>query len=401
MEWVNGQDMSHMGQEEAVSECAATTTPESAKAERRWRRSRPSLSLIVAVALVSAMVGGLVVAAIAPRYMAANVASNQAQPVQFPGAVTGPAAFDVSPAVQVANKLSPSVVGITNKAVAGYDFFGRAYTEDRSGSGVIFDSNGYIVTNNHVIEGSRELKVFLSDGRVLDGTVVGADPPTDVAVVKVNAQGLPAAEFGDSDALKIGELAVAIGNPLGMEFKSSVTQGVISGKDRTLQIGEQTFRLIQTDAVINPGNSGGPLANAAGQVIGINTIKIESAEGMGFAIPINTVRGIINELLSKGRVARPWLGITLIDKPTAQKYGYDIALDKGIYVVDVIAGGPAARAGIRKDDIMEALDGKEITDASALKAILSTHRVGDTVAATVRRGSKALTIQIVLGEMPK
>ncbi len=402
MEWVDGHEVSHMDrmdQADALSECAASAAPARATSDRRAPRS--PLYLIVAVALVSAIVGGLVASAMAPGYMAAGTLPNPWQPAQIPVAAPSQASRDVSPAVQVAKKLGPAVVGIVNKAVVGYDFFGREYTEDHSGSGAIFDANGYIITNNHVIEGSKQLKVFLADGRVLEGTVVGADPPTDLAVIKVNATGLPAAEFGDSDKLEIGELAVAIGNPLGMEFKSSVTQGVISGKDRTLKIGEETFSLIQTDAVINPGNSGGPLANAAGQVIGINTVKIASAEGMGFAIPINTARGIINELLSKGRVARPWLGISLIDKPTAQKYGYEIALDKGIYVVDVVQNGPAAKAGVRKEDIIEALDGKELTDAASLKTILSAHRVGDTVNATIRRKGKALTIPIVLGETPK
>ncbi|NPV69802.1 MAG: PDZ domain-containing protein [Firmicutes bacterium] len=396
VEFVNGHELS--GQQTAERECAATALP-----ERAQRRHRTSLAVIVAVALISSIAGGLVVAATMPRYLSAYT-QIQPQPVVFPnpGPAQVPAAqADASPAVKVAEKLEHSVVGIVNKAVAGYDFFGRAYVQEQSGSGVIFDSNGYIVTNNHVIEGAKELKVFLSDGRTLPATIVGADPVTDLAVIKVDAQNLKAAEFGDSDKLKIGEMAVAMGNPLGMDFKGSVTVGVISGKDRTLKIGEETFVLIQTDAVINPGNSGGPLANAAGQVIGINTLKIQSAEGMGFAIPINTARGIINSLLSKGRVPRAWLGINLVDRPTAQRYGYEIPLEKGIYVVDVIAGGPAAKAGIRKDDIILAIDDREIVDASTIKAVLAEHKVGDVVKVRLNRKGKDLTISVTLGEMPK
>ncbi|MCR4397775.1 MAG: trypsin-like peptidase domain-containing protein [Firmicutes bacterium] len=396
MEWASEQSESPAPAPEAVSECAVTVEP-----GRTRRRDRPSLSVVVAVALVSSIVGGLLVAAAMPGYISARIAAQEPRPAQFPAPSAASYSYDVSPAVSVAKKLRPAVVGIVNKAVAGYDLFGRAYTEERSGSGVIFDANGYIVTNNHVIEDNRELKVFLWDGRTLPATVVGADPPTDIAVIKVDAQQLPTAEFGDSDKLQIGELAVAIGNPLGMEFNSSVTQGVISGLDRTLKIGEETFRLIQTDAVINPGNSGGPLANAAGQVIGINTMKISSAEGMGFAIPINTARNIINQLLSRGRVSRPWLGIQLIDKPTARQYGYEISFEKGVYVVEVVAGGPAAKAGIRKDDIIETIDGKEIADAASLKAILGTHQVGDTVYVGVRRKDRLLTLSVVLGEMPQ
>ena len=373
---------------------------------RMSRRKRSLAWAFVAVALVSSMVGGVTVMALAPGYIAARVPANPPQTSQVPPSAASPQGalgqtnVEQGPAVYVAKRLTPAVVGIVNKAVAGYDLFGRAYLKDLSGSGVIFDKNGYIVTNNHVIERARELKVFLWDGRVLPAKVIGADPPTDLAVIKVDAQDLPTAEFGDSDKLELGEIAVAIGNPLGMEFKSSVTVGVISGLNRVLQIGEEKFKLIQTDAVINPGNSGGPLANAKGQVIGINTMKISDAEGMGFAIPINTAKTIINDLLTKGRVPRAWLGIYLIDRATAQRYGYDIKIDKGVYVVDVATGGPAAKAGIRKEDVIIALDGKEIADASALRAALAERRAGDVVSLLIRRKGRDITVQVTLGEVP-
>ena len=220
-----------------------------------------------------------------------------------------------TPAVRAAKVVGPAVVGITNKAVAR-DWFNNPVETEGVGSGVIFKNDGgdsYIVTNNHVISGAKELIVSLPDGKSLKGKLVGADEVTDLAVVKVSSGKLPTAKFGDSDKIVVGEPAIAIGNPMGLEFQGSVTSGVISALNRTLDISDKRVKLLQTDAAINPGNSGGALVNADGEVIGINSAKVAAngVEGMGFAIPINTVQNIIDQLMDKGYVARPYLGVSV------------------------------------------------------------------------------------------
>ena len=213
--------------------------------------------------------------------------------------------------VQAVKEVGPAIVGITTR-VYDRDMFNRRVEVGQSvGSGVLFDKKGYIVTNNHVVSGSKEVNVSLSNGKTVPGKVVGTDPSTDLAVVKIDgSDDLPVAEFGDSDALQVGETAIAIGNPLGLEFQGTVTVGVISALNRSLDDIDQRFKLIQTDAAINPGNSGGALVTADGKVVGINSAKIakEGVEGMGFAIPINSAKGIIQQLISNGKVTRAYLG---------------------------------------------------------------------------------------------
>lgn len=319
-----------------------------------------------------------------------------------PSAQAGVSEARSTPIVRAAKAVGPAVVGIANKGFAR-DFFNRkVLVEQGAGSGVIFDANGYIVTNNHVVEGSQELAVSLSDGRVLTGKVIGTDPATDLAVIKVDAAGLPTAAFGDSDSLLVGEPAIAIGNPLGLEFQGSVTTGVISALNRTVDTGERKFKLIQTDAAINPGNSGGALVNADGAIIGINSAKIAAAgvEGIGFAIPINTAKPIIQSLIDKGKVVRPYLGIGFIDKAMAQKNGYDFPYDQGVYVAKVDQQGPAGKAGIQKGDILLKFAGTDIKTGSDLQGAKDSQSVGSKVDAVIQRGTQTLTVSIVLGETP-
>lgn len=214
-----------------------------------------------------------------------------------------------TPIVKAAKKVGPTVVGITNKALVR-DYFNRTQLVEKGvGSGVIYSKDGLIATNNHVVEGAKELVVSLPDGRTYPGRVLGTDPTTDLAVVKIDAkEDLPVAEFGDSDSLMVGEPAIAIGNPLGLEFRGSVTTGVISALNRSVDVGERNFKLIQTDAAINPGNSGGALVNADGQVIGINSAKVavSGVEGIGFAIPINEAKPILEALAKMGGLPVPF-----------------------------------------------------------------------------------------------
>lgn len=308
-----------------------------------------------------------------------------------------------TPIVAAAKKVGPAVVGITNKAYVR-DFFNRVQlTERGTGSGVIYDKAGYIATNNHVVEGASEIIVSLPDGRTFKGKVLGADAVTDLAVVKIDADNLTVAEFGDSDSLQVGEPAIAIGNPLGMEFRGSVTAGVISALNRSIEIGERKFNLIQTDAAINPGNSGGALVNADGEVVGINSAKIavSGVEGIGFAIPVNTAKPILDELAHKGRVARPYLGASLMDKDIAARYGFEINLHGGIYLVKVVAGSPAAKAGIRPGDIILSFNGSKVATAMDLRKKLSECKVGDSVDVQIWRNDQIQNVVVVLEEVPK
>ena len=305
-----------------------------------------------------------------------------------------------TPAARAAKSVGPAVVGITNRVVAR-DFFNRQVEATGWGSGVIFRSDGYIVTNNHVVSDSTELIVSLSDGRTFSGTLVGADEFTDIAVVKIDAKDLPTAKFGNSDEVMVGEPAIAIGNPMGLEYSGSVTVGVISALNRRISTNE-SVNYLQTDAAINQGNSGGALVNADGELIGIPSVKIVRSgfEGMAFAIPINTVKNVVEDLVSKGYVARPYLGITPFDKPTAARYGYSLSIDRGIYVFQVALGGPADRAGLQRDDVILSIDGKEVNSVSEIRAEINSHKVGDKVKVTYTRGGQQNTVEVTLQEMP-
>ena len=223
-------------------------------------------------------------------------------------------------------------------------------------------------------------------------------------MVKIQAdEDLPVAEFGDSDTLMVGEPAIAIGNPLGMEFRGTVTAGVISALNRTIDLGEQRFRLIQTDAAINPGNSGGALANADGQVIGINSAKIvvSGVEGIGFAIPINEAKPIIKQLAEQGRVVRPYLGVSLIDKTLAERFGFNIDLRGGLFVAKLFQNGPAYQGGIRPNDIITKFNGTKVDSVAALRDALNKCQVGQTVPVTILRGDTEVDKNVTLTEMPQ
>lgn len=308
-----------------------------------------------------------------------------------------------TPIVAAASKVGPAVVGITNKAYVR-DIFDRVQlTERGTGSGVIYDKRGYIATNNHVVEGASEIIVSLTDGRTVKGKVLGADAVTDLAVVKIDEKDLPVATFGDSDSLLVGEPAIAIGNPLGLEFRGSVTAGVISALNRSIEVGERKFNLIQTDAAINPGNSGGALVNADGEVVGINSAKIavSGVEGIGFAIPINTAKPILDELVDKGRIARPYLGASLMDQDIAKRFGFELDLHGGIFIVKIVEGSPADKAGIRPGDIILTFNGSKVETAVDLRTKLSECRVGEVAKVGILHNGIQTTKNVTLEEVPK
>ena len=305
-----------------------------------------------------------------------------------------------TPIVAAAKKVGPAVVGITNKAYVR-DFFNRVELRERgTGSGVIYDKNGYIATNNHVIEGASEIIVSLPDGRTVKGKVLGADAATDLAVVKIDAKDLPVAVFGDSDTLQVGEPAIAIGNPLGLEFRGSVTAGVISALNRSIEIGERKFQLIQTDAAINPGNSGGALVNSEGKVIGINTLKLSGTgiEGMGFAIPINSTTDITSQLIQYSKVKRPYIGISGMDLNEQTAKANNLVV--GVYVKSIEDFSAGEKAGIKIGDVIIEADGQKITKMDELNKIKNSHKIGDEMKIKVNRNGQEKDLTITLGEQP-
>lgn len=284
----------------------------------------------------------------------------------------------VSPVVPIAKKVSPSIVAIKIKKTYR-DFFGDKYESEGTGSGIIIDAQGHIATNNHVVEDSNDIIVVLNNGEELAAKVVGRDAATDLAVIKVDEKNLPYAELGDSSKLEVGELAVAIGSPMGTDYAGSVTAGIISGLNRKVPVGDRSMTLIQTDAAINPGNSGGALVNSEGKVVGINTVKfIESrVEGMGFAIPINEAKPIIQQLIENKKVSRPYLGIqgSTIDKETAKQYN----VPQGVLVRAVMKGSGAEKAGMERGDIITKIDDKAINTIEELIEIVRKHKLGDVL----------------------
>ena len=280
------------------------------------------------------------------------------------------------------------------------------------GSGVVYmksNGKGYIVTNNHVISGSDAVQVQLANGKSVSAKVVGKDSTTDLAVLSIDAKYVTqTAEFGDSKSLQAGQTVIAVGSPLGSEYASTVTQGIVSAPARTIETSsghQQT--VVQTDAAINPGNSGGALVNSAGQVIGINSMKLAqssdgtSVEGMGFAIPSNEVVTIVNELVKKGKITRPQLGVRVVALngiPEAYRSRLKIKsnLKNGIYVASINKNSSASRAGMKSGDVITAVDGKKVDDVASLHSILYSHKVGDTVNVTVNRNGRNVSLKVKL-----
>jgi serine protease Do len=284
----------------------------------------------------------------------------------------------VSPVVPIAKKVSPSIVAISLRT-RSRDFFGRIYEGQGTGSGIIIDNQGHIVTNNHVVEGANNITVILSDGKELNATLVGTDSQTDLAVIKVDQKNLPAAELGDSSKVEVGELAVAIGSPMGTEYAGSVTAGIVSGLNRRVSVGDNSIKLIQTDAAINPGNSGGALVNSEGKVIGINTVKFAqtTVEGMGFAIPINEAKPIIQQIIENKKVSRPYLGIT--GRTLTKEEAEENEVPQGVLVLEISPFSGAYRAGINRGHIITKVDEEKVTTIEELVGIIRKHKVGDTV----------------------
>ncbi len=300
----------------------------------------------------------------------------------------------------IASKCGPSVVEISTESVSsGNSPFGQ-YVSEGAGSGIVFSSDGYIVTNYHVIEGASTIKVQTTDGTSYDASVVGGDEDSDLAVLKIDAEGLTAVTVGDSDSLEVGDAAIAIGNPLG-ELGGTVTTGIISALDREITIDDVTMTLLQTDAAINPGNSGGGLFDANGNLIGIVNAKESQTgvEGLGFAIPINDALDTIEEIIENGSVSsenKAALNVSLSDSTSSSSYYFNDSTEEGCYIVQIVEGGAADQAGLEANDRIVKFDGEEITSSSQVKSIISKHKVGDEVEIVVERDGKEVTKTVTL-----
>lgn len=305
-----------------------------------------------------------------------------------------------NPVVAVAQIAGPSVCGVK---VDFYEqsLFGSLQENSSEGSGIIYSEDGYIITNYHVIQeginsNSAAVTVTLSDGTEYEAEVVGSDEVTDLALLKIEKNGLTPAKFGSSAELQVGELAVAIGNPLGQEFAGSVTVGYISALNRTVTAEGRTYKLIQTDAAINPGNSGGALVNSKGEVVGINTVKITdtTVEGLGFSIPSDDALKIINELKQTGKIVRPYVGIYGIDLDSATAKRNRLV--EGVYVYQVFSNSPASTAGIAKGDIIVEFDGQAITTKQELNDIKNGKSIGDKVRVKLYRSGEYVEVELTL-----
>ncbi len=294
----------------------------------------------------------------------------------------------------------PSVVSITTEMVV-HDIFNQEYTETAAGSGVILDSEGYITTNNHVVQNSKNVRVELIDGRSFPATIVGTDALTDLAVVKVDATDLPYASRGDSSQLAIGEWVVAIGNALGEGI--SATEGIVSRLNVSVSVRGNTLRdLIQTTAAINPGNSGGPLVNMSGEVVGINSVKVAEigVEGMGYAISIRGAEPIIMALINQGYVTRPWLGVSLYTVDSVVAMMNKLSVKEGALVVEVSKDSPAEAAGLKEGDVIIQFQNRKITNTDDLLQAIIDSKIGDTVQITFVRGEDSKSTSVQLRESP-
>ena len=379
--------------------------PDSPTAVAARRPGRPrSWAAVVAIALLVGLLSGAL-SAVAVTNLLAPGSGAAATVGSSAGAMVSNVRIDESSAVTAAaQKVSPSVVVIQSSGAGGSGV----------GSGFVFDPNGWILTNKHVVTGATSIRVVLNDTRTFSGKVYGTDPLTDLAIVKIDATGLSAAPLGSSANLVPGQLAIAIGDPLG-SYANTITTGVVSGLGRQIRAGdvtqsssEQLNNLIQTDAAINPGNSGGPLLNSSGQVIGINTAVASSAQGIGFAIPVDVAKPIMRQALAGKPLTRPWIGVYYQPVTKALAAQNKLSVDHGAWIQApangassaVVAGSPASSAGLKDGDVIVSVDGVAVDERHDLSSLIVPHNPGDVVTLRVVRGTQSLDLSVTLGTLP-
>ena len=360
------------------------------------KKSTPKILIVLVIAVIGGLIGSLF------TYVALDKKIENLTGTNSNGTTKS---YEISsvenPVVAIAENVGPSIVGVKVNYVS-QNMFGSLSEADEEGSGIIYKEDGYIITNYHVIESAinnstaKVVVTFANSEEEVDAKIIGGDKTTDLAVIKIEKTGLTAAKIGKSSDLKVGELAVAIGNPLGQEFAGSVTVGYVSALNRKITTDGRTYKLIQTDAAINPGNSGGALVNSKGEVIGINTVKIGATEveGLGFAIPTDDAITIIDELMSKGQIERPLIGISGIDldSTTAKRNN----LQEGIYIAQVASNSPASQAGLQKGDIIIGVDDKETKTMEQLNEYKNTKKIGDKIKLKIIRASKEQEVELTL-----
>lgn len=380
---------------------ASRLEPEMPKAEKKPFWKKPGA--MIAGVLVAAMLAGFGGSAIGNAVFGGSGGGTTVYQGKRPSSVINTASIDTSKQMTAAEVYAGNVnstVGITTQVTT--NFWGYTTQSAASGSGFIYSADGYIITNYHVIESASSIKVTLYDGKSYDAQLVGYDESNDVAVLKIDAKDLTPVTIGDSDNLNVGDSVIAIGNPLG-ELTFSLTSGAVSALDREVTMSNNvTMELIQTDCAINSGNSGGALFNLYGEVIGITNAKYSGSSGsgasidnIGFAIPINSVRSIVDSIIEKGYVAKPYIGVMVSDvSDEAISYG----TPAGAAVVSVTEGGPAEKAGLQANDIITAVDGKEISGKSGLSSIIADCAAGDKLTLSVYRQGQTLTVTVTVGE---
>ena len=369
------------------------------------RKKNNGFKAVVATGLICSLIGGGIGGVVGANIAADNLKASLVSSTEDEEEGRGRLELvgnnhEISPVVAIAEKVTPSVVGVKTFGTA-YTYWGQRIPNQElgSGSGIIYSKDGYIITNYHVIEDATSVMITLSDGTEYDARIIGSDSSSDLAVLKVEAEKLPAADFGDSSALQIGELVVAIGNPLG--YENTVTDGIVSGLNRQLTDYIDSATLIQTNATINSGNSGGALVNSRGEVVGINSAKLvaSNAEGMGFALSINEVKPIVEEIISKGHVSRPYLGVSInsqyqVDADTAERY----EIPMGIQIAEVAINGPADRAGLQAGDIIYKVNDTLIQSFDDLSEIIDDSKVGDNLRILAERNGQKIVADVTLGE---
>lgn len=356
---------------------------------------KKGISLVIIVAIVCSVLSSLLTVVVVSKTGILNTVGGSTSTSQI---VVNDEGKTSNVYQAVSQKALPSVVGITTTTVSSDNFFSMPTQSTGVGTGIIVDTNGYILTNSHVVSdgNAQTVSVLFSDQTTVDGRVCWYDSQLDLAVVKVEKTGLTAAELGDSDKVTIGDISIAIGNPYGLELASTVTQGIISGLDRTITTEETTMTgLIQTDASINSGNSGGPLLNANGQVIGVNTAKASEGEGLGFSIPINIAKPIVESIIKDGTYEKVTLGIKGIDASKYAQYSQTpLSTESGVYVSEVVAGTAADRAGIKSGDIITSIDGIKLEVMSDLTKNLYNYTTGDSAKIVVNRDGREVTLNV-------
>ncbi|HEX5037551.1 MAG TPA: DegQ family serine endoprotease [bacterium] len=391
---------------------------------------RSVVSLSLAMALLGAVVGVVSVIGFdreasvkAVEYFKEGEKPAPSTAMPLPAPVQPAAFFGALPTFSdLAKKVSSSVVNISTtknarrRGVPGFnrrgprdpffdDFFEHFFNgpqmdapQKSLGSGFLINSEGYIITNNHVVDGADEIKVVVDGKQKYDGKVVGSDPKTDLAVIKISAPNLPSVTLGDSDQIQVGDWVMAVGNPFGLDH--TVTAGIVSAKGRVIGAGPYDD-FIQTDASINPGNSGGPLFNLKGEVIGVNTAIVAAGQGIGFAIPINMAKDLIPQLISKGKVTRAWLGVGIQEITPELAKSFKLPDEKGALISNVFANSPAEKSGLKSGDVVRSFEGKPINESRDLPTMVAREPVNKTVTLTALRDGKEMTFQVLLGEMEK